>query len=285
MALKWMKDMLVDDPVEAVEHHELDHAHDHAVNRSLDRIVSAVQSMSNAIGYVHPYLLFIDLATLLAGGMGVLFALQLDVVEPWRMGLLWLLVSVGHEFFQLAKGRLTGERSRHYMRDITAYWLPSFLCVGFLVGVPLRVTLDYFGLYLALWCGIVRLGCFIGGCCFGRACASLGVLYRKEQLYGSDKPLRRFRPGPFLGKRVFPLQLVAAAVNLSLFAGLWWYLTTAESLSGSGFFLYMVLYAPYRFLAEYARGDRERKSTLTRTQRLLIPYFATSVALLAFGVV
>jgi phosphatidylglycerol---prolipoprotein diacylglyceryl transferase len=281
---RFVKDLMSDDPILDVHDEHLDCEHDHHLNRGLDALVRAAHAVSAAIRYPHPYLMFMDLATLTAFLLAVLVCVRFADVSVARAVAFWGLTVVGHEVFQLVKARVTGERSRHYIRDMTAWWLPSALLFGFALGVPWRLVLDSLGVFLASWIAIVRVGCFVGGCCFGRPCRCVGVLYRRPQLFASHRPLRSFRPGPFLARRVFPLQLLSGGVAASLTAVLWFRLEQGTGVAGASFFLYMIFYAPFRFCAEYARGDRARSGVLTRTQRLLLVYFVVSAAVMATGV-
>lgn len=86
-----------------------------------------------------------------------------------------------------------------------------------------------------------RVGCFMTGCCHGRAC---------------DLPWAVHFPAdhPTLGAGVHPTQLYEAGLNLALFAGLaWWY--RRKQFDGQVFALYLLAYAPIRALVEHFRGD------------------------------
>ena len=112
---------------------------------------------------------------------------------------------------------------------------------------------DLYGLGIPLFHFFGRLGCFLGGCCYGVEC-EFGFLVEHND----------FSPG-LAGVRRFPIQLVEAVLNLALFFLLYalyrHFCKTAESgrnLSGIIIFLYMLIYPVYRFILEFFRGDEVR---------------------------
>ena len=121
---------------------------------------------------------------------------------------------------------------------------------GILAGaLYLRVK----GRSLALWSNLTapaialfhtfgRIGCFLGGCCYGIPSA-WGVTYRHSPVVEAN------------GISRFPVQLVEAAWNLILFL-----LLSRLLRQGKGRLLplYLALYAPARFLLEFLRGDSYR---------------------------
>lgn len=97
---------------------------------------------------------------------------------------------------------------------------------------------------VALGYAITRFGCFMNGCCWGRA---------------SDLPWAVHYPAqhPTHGDAVHPVQLYGLLLNLMLYAELEW-LYRRKKFDGQVFGWYLAVYAVLRFAAEMFRGDQAR---------------------------
>lgn len=140
-----------------------------------------------------------------------------------------------------------------------------------------RVLLDLYGLATPLFHTFGRIGCFLGGCCYG-----------VESSFGFTVSHNDFSPG-LAGVRRFPNQLLEALLNLILFFVL--YLACRRIsrkgpgsdipgiLSGIVFFLYMSVYPIYRFILEFFRGDTIRGflGPLSTSQWISIPVFLAGI--------
>jgi len=92
--------------------------------------------------------------------------------------------------------------------------------------------------------GIMRLGCFAGGCCFGVPHDTLGIAFTNAIAAPNGIPL-------------LPVQLYEAALNFMIFIVLWLFSRKkrqATSLLG----VYGLSYATGRFALEFLRGDIHR---------------------------
>ena len=87
-----------------------------------------------------------------------------------------------------------------------------------------------------------RVGCFLGGCCYGIACP-VGFVYTQNPI-----PMAN-------GVRRFPVQLLEAAFCLGLF--LWLYLQLRKGRTGL-LPRYLFCYSVGRFFLEFLRGDDYR---------------------------
>jgi phosphatidylglycerol:prolipoprotein diacylglycerol transferase len=119
-----------------------------------------------------------------------------------------------------------------------------------LMGNPLAPSLDALGLALPGMVAIVRVGCFLGGCCYGRP-SSCGVRYRRRTL----KPragCQKYSPGSPPSTRVLPVQLLESLGNVAVLVIL---LLLAPAFAGSGrlFGAYAVCYGALRFLLDFWR--------------------------------
>jgi phosphatidylglycerol:prolipoprotein diacylglycerol transferase len=86
-----------------------------------------------------------------------------------------------------------------------------------------------------------RIGCFLGGCCYGIP-SEIGFTFHHSIVEAAN------------GVNRFPVQLLEAAFNLALFFALY-SLFKAEKLRGKLLFLYLSCYSIARFFLEYLRGD------------------------------
>lgn len=89
-----------------------------------------------------------------------------------------------------------------------------------------------------------RIGCFLGGCCYGMESA-FGFTYTHALLPQAN------------GVSRFPVQLAEALINLLLFLLLWGLLRKNMG-KGKLFNLYLILYSAARFILEFFRGDELR---------------------------
>jgi len=95
---------------------------------------------------------------------------------------------------------------------------------------------DMFSPYLALGYAVVRVGCFLRGCCYGNITSGpWGVVFPYIDSFSR-----------------YPTQLFSSALNLLLFVFLLW-LYKRRSFSGQIFISYLLGYGIYRFIIEFFR--------------------------------
>jgi phosphatidylglycerol:prolipoprotein diacylglycerol transferase len=113
--------------------------------------------------------------------------------------------------------------------------------------MPIWKTLDALTVGLALGQMFGRVGCLLGGCCFGRPTGgAFGV-----RLYGANVP-------PSLrGVPLHPTQLYEAVGMLVLFCGLLW-LHRRRAFDGQVFLVFFIAYPVLRSFIEFFRGDASR---------------------------
>lgn len=125
--------------------------------------------------------------------------------------------------------------------------------------MPILNTSDLMMPYVALGQSIGRIGCFLNGCCYGKATAlPIGVTFSAAQ-------------GP-----VHPTQLYESAAMLIVF------LILRKCVPGNGrtFFLYLMMYSVIRFLIEFLRGDNPAiLMGLTISQLISVVIFMTAAIL------
>ncbi|HEV3050131.1 MAG TPA: prolipoprotein diacylglyceryl transferase family protein, partial [Longimicrobium sp.] len=215
------------------------------LNRRMDalvrphlRVLGRVRSSFQVCGYTG-----LALAVAVGAGLTLYRGLSLAVLAA-------VVATACATFFALAMATkivVGEERLIYYHHEIAI--LAMVTLVLRLLGQPVLAYLDVtlLGVGTFLLCG--RVGCFMVGCCHGRP-HSFGVRYRHEH---ADAGFAR----PFVGVRLFPIQLVESA----------WVLTTVTvgvamvlrgAAPGEALAWYVVVYDVGRFGFEFARGDASR---------------------------
>jgi phosphatidylglycerol:prolipoprotein diacylglycerol transferase len=93
-----------------------------------------------------------------------------------------------------------------------------------------------------------RLGCFLGGCCYGRPTdVPWAVTF--------TSPDAAANVGTPLGIALHPTQLYEAGAELLILAGLLLFERRGRAFPGRTFFGYLVVYGVSRFIIEFYRGD------------------------------
>lgn len=130
---------------------------------------------------------------------------------------------------------------------------------------------DVFAVGIPLFHAIGRLGCFLGGCCFGVEWSG-GVVYAHSPIAFAN------------GVPRFPVQLVEAGVELALFLVLLGLFLRGRG-RGRLMAYWALAYAPARFLLEFLRGDAYRGflGPLSTSQWISIAVFLAAVAFLAWS--
>lgn len=111
-------------------------------------------------------------------------------------------------------------------------------------GLPFWKLADLVSPPLALGYGIVRIGCFLNGCCYGKPTNSfLGVVFPNLDGTPSFEHLTRY-----------PTQLFSSAFGFILF-GFLMFLWKRKKFDGQLFLLFLILYAIERFIVEMYREN------------------------------
>ena len=137
-------------------------------------------------------------------------------------------------------------------------------------GWPVLERLDMFTVAVPLFHVFGRIGCFMAGCCYGVE-ADWGFTYT-------------LAPAPEAnGVPRVPIQLIEAACNLLLFAGLL-ALFLKDRLRGRLVAVYGIAYGVIRFIDEFWRGDVYRGiwGPFSTSQWISIAVVAASVALIIY---
>lgn len=137
-------------------------------------------------------------------------------------------------FFGLASGGFSG---LVWYGGFTAGVLAFIIYIRWR-GYPFWKMADILAPFLALAYAIVRIGCFLNGCCYGKVSDSVCAV-----VFPAVDGLSRY-----------PTQLYSSAVNFILFGFLLWYYPRRK-FDGQIFILYMLGYSVYRFTIEFFREN------------------------------
>ena len=103
-------------------------------------------------------------------------------------------------------------------------------------------ALDIWAVSVPLFHAFGRIGCFLGGCCYGIE-SQIGFIINGNTLVPEINGVRRF-----------PVALTESACCLVIFLILL-YVENKCCMCGKKIYLYMILYSPVRFVLEFFRGD------------------------------
>ena len=176
---------------------------------------------------------------------GILGAKILYIILDWRSGHIY--GQNLREIFTLDTLQAGGVFSGGLVAAfLTAWW---FLRRH---QMPALATCDAFAPGLAMGHAIGRLGCFAGGCCYGKPTDHWwGVTF--------TNPLANQLVGTPLGHALEPTQLFESAVELGIFLLLTW-MFRRKKFDGQVFGGYLFLYGVARFFLEFIRDDPGRGS-------------------------
>ena len=121
--------------------------------------------------------------------------------------------------------------------------------------------------------GLGRVGCFLGGCCFGKVTDSpLGVVFPEGSI------AEKMYPNPVADGSlpVLPTQLIEAAFEILLFVAL---ILISRRTKRYNTAIWSVAYAVFRFVLELWRGDDRGSAVLS-----LSPAQVLSILLFLFGI-
>jgi phosphatidylglycerol---prolipoprotein diacylglyceryl transferase len=228
-----------------------------------------------------PYWVMSDAAALSAQAYAWAFSKRFPDVSGLGLGLAILVALLIYKIVLETKAALGKEAARSFLQDCLLVIIPCFLVVSLLFKQPPSLALAFLGTLLPLYGCLARVGCFLGGCCYGKPSTN-GVLYPRTIFESTGHRCRRYSASADPGTRVFPIQLVEAAAQAMLFGifaiMVWQYPSTA----GSIFWLYLSMYSVVRFVLDFYRttSARPRYWHLSEAQLICIAVQAVSLAVL-----
>ena len=151
----------------------------------------------------------------------------------------------------------------------------AIAAIGYLAWkkLPVWKIADVLAPSIALGSVFGRIGCLLNGCCYGRYCTLPWAIRFPEghETHPNNQP----------AVPVHPTELYDALLNLVLYVFLAW-LFRRRKFDGQIFATYLVVYAIFRSIAEYFRGDYPTDHVhagLTSAQLVSVPILVTGLVL------
>jgi phosphatidylglycerol---prolipoprotein diacylglyceryl transferase len=250
--------------------------------RWLDWLI-VVANRAAFLGVVYkPYWILSDVAIVAVIGFAWAFSTRFPQVSCLALCAGALGALLAHKVVREAKAALGLIAARSFLQDCLLIIIPTFIVVSLALAQPLGLVIAFLGLVMPLYGGIVRIGCFLGGCCYGKHWRG-GVSYPPALFASHNNGFRRYSPGPDPGRRVFPIQLVEAAAQLVLFASLARLLWAEPQASRYLLPLYLALYASIRFGLDFYRitSARPRYGRFSEAQLVCLGVLSFASLILA----
>lgn len=215
----------------------------------------------------HPYHLAKDVGTITLLIFSLWWVSQRPELKFLAFVGAFLTMQMAYLIVRLLKYRIWGIAERSYIQDTIFILLPTYALASLVLGNAIAPAMDLAALDLALGVAFIRVGCFLGGCCYGRP-AVWGVRYQEAQLV-SVRGCRTYTPSPLPLECVIPMQLFESAFNLVLFITLLiWQLLAPEQSDGKILLVYFLAYGCWRFISDFWRevSARPRRAGFSEAQ-------------------
>jgi phosphatidylglycerol:prolipoprotein diacylglycerol transferase len=226
------------------------------MSRVLERLVERSHGIK-LFGYsYHPYFIATDGA--LMGTFMTVFVLtrRFEGVSFLSWVAVFSLVLISYAFFLKFKRSVLKMPSRSFLQDSVLFLMPLYVLISLSVGYPLRLALDIIGVVFPVYGGIVRIGCFLGGCCYGIPWER-GVLY-PAWIFQPVSGWRNFRPGANPQARVIPVQLLESAGQFVIAAITFLVFWKQSEPRGAILPLWLLCYCVLRFALDFFRRSSTR---------------------------
>jgi phosphatidylglycerol---prolipoprotein diacylglyceryl transferase len=250
----------------------------------LDAIVASANRLTLFGVRYRPYWVMSDAAAVLALFYAWAFARRFPHVSGLALGLALVVTLLVYRVVLEIKAALRKTAARSFLQDCVLVIIPCFLLVSHLLRQPLDLTLAFLGTLVPLYGCLARIGCFLGGCCYGRPSSS-GVLYPASIFEQASPGCRKYAPSPNPGVRVFPIQLVEAAAQGILFVLLATLIWKHPNAPASVFWWYLSLYTGIRFVLDFCRttSARPRYGRFSEAQLACLVIQAIAITVLIHG--
>lgn len=179
-------------------------------------------------------------------------------------------------------GKFTFDQGfKHFIQQIGAVFGGSVFYGGLIGGLiaggisvkvqklPADTITDCLAPGIAQFHGFARIGCFLGGCCYGVEWEH-GITFENSPVESAN------------GVPRVPVQLFEAGFEFLLAVLLWCLLLKVPKARGKLLALYLLIYPAGRFILEFWRGDKYRGFLLglSTSQFISIPIFIASALFL-----
>lgn len=237
------------------------------INRAFDRFVGWIHGI-DPLGFdIHPYLLFLDTGVVLSFGFIFVYDALIAPINAVVYAAVFLVIILGYEnVYTEIKAQVIDTPERNFPLDALVYMLPVGLVLAYVAGLEIDAVATLAAMQLGLSNGFTRIGCFSGGCCYGKD-SRVGVRY-PAGIFVQHDGLQDFSPGTNPKVRVFPCQLVEAGAQFALFAGLLLSVLAGATPRFALLVVYLCGYSVVRFLNDFTRQytHRPRYGPLTEGQ-------------------
>jgi phosphatidylglycerol---prolipoprotein diacylglyceryl transferase len=228
-----------------------------------------------------PYWMMCDIATVLALAYALAFSAHFPSTSSTGLISAIVFSLLSYKLVRELKTAFGVSSARSFLQDCLLIIIPSFLFVSLLFKQPVHLMLAFLGTLMPLYGCLARIGCFLGGCCYGRRSA-IGVQYPDSVFESSEGGCRRYSPSPNPNGRVFPIQLLEAGAQAALFVSLSILLWDRPPSVEYIIWLYLSSYAIVRFILDRFRttSARPRCGRFSEAQCICIAVFAISLTFL-----
>lgn len=115
-----------------------------------------------------------------------------------------------------------------------------------------------------------RIGCYNYGCCYGRVTnSSFSITY-----YNMKSKILRFHP-EYLGKKLYPTQLIYSAYDLIMYLSIWLIIYYKLNYKMGIITIYFVIcYNIFRYLTQSLRADESKTFPASKADHKIYIYFA-----------
>jgi len=247
----------------------------------LEKCIIKANSISFFNKKIVPYLLCLDIGFFATILLSYCLMLHFDSEKAAYFVFSYIIIYLLYELiYQKIKAKLLHVYSRSYLQDIILFIIPCFIIFFKLSGVVYSLGFDVIGLIFPLIMTFVRIGCFLGGCCYGIV-HSNGVHYPDFIFKAHRGKCRNFSPGKTPPHRVLPIQLYEATFHFLCFITLSFYFYIYH-VTGNILFMYLMVYSGFRFCSDFYRTEsvRPRIGIFSEAQVFSMVVFMVSVLIL-----
>lgn len=251
--------------------------------RALERVIAFSHRITRKRS--HPYFVAMDAAAICGAVATATLTARLSRPQEGVVFAALLLLVFYFPVYPalLAIKRALGARGSRSTLFDSLILVPLLVLSAAWCGIPVGTVSTVLAIVLPLTFAITRIGCFLGGCHYGRPHA-LGVRYRPEDLVSRHRWWRSFTPDPWPAERVLPLNLIDAGFQLlvsgSIAAAV---LTGVLTQDVSWLLVYLGLYSAFRMVSDPLRGPSRRRTigSLSATQWLSASIMAVATTVVA----
>lgn len=244
------------------------------ITNFLDKVIFLSNNIVLFNRRIVPYLFFFNAGIVMMSLVSFILMKKLDSSHAYYFLLAILISYLSYEqIFLKCKKKFLNTCARSYMQDFLIFIAPVFYICFYFFSIPAGIGFDVLGVALPLLIGCIRIGCFLGGCCYGIH-SNYGVRYTSRVFVPYFGRFQTSIPGRKTHERVIPVQLFEAIFNFICF---FYFSLELIYLGSSGTIIvqYFALYSCYRFFSDFFRKEsfRPRIGVFSETQIIAMIVF------------